>query len=83
MSLGHSGNQRFGNARTRHPQGSSRGSVMATLNGTSVSDAGLRTLLRIESLGEIWLLSTKVTAEGVKEFRKARPKCGVSWVPNP
>ena len=56
---------------------------MATLNGTSVSDTGLRTLTRIETLREIWLPSTKVTAEGVEEFRKARPKCGVAWEPNP
>ena len=37
---------------------------------------------RIESLGEIWLLSAKVTAEGVKDFRKARPQCGVAWEPS-
>ena len=52
------------------------------LQETQISDAGLKQLSGLTTLGEIWLTGSKVTAAGVEAFRKARPECGISWDPN-
>ena len=49
------------------------------LQETQITDAGLKQLSGLTTLGEICLAGSKVTAAGVEAFRKARPQCGIAW----
>jgi hypothetical protein len=55
--------------------------VLAKLNlsATAVTDAGLKDLAAAKNLTELTLTGTNkgVTADGIREFQKALPKCRV------
>jgi len=44
---------------------------------TLVTDEALRELVAMKSLKSLDLRQTRVTAAGMKEFRKARPGCEI------
>jgi len=46
-----------------------------SLNGTPVTDAGLKELTALKRLTSLSLANTKVTEAGVAELRRALPKC--------
>ena len=45
------------------------------LNGTKITDAGLKDLVKLKRLESLWLLGTKITVAGIAEFKKALPNC--------
>jgi hypothetical protein len=47
--------------------------------GIKLTDAGLKDLATIQSLSVLDARGTMVTEEGIKQFRKALPRCAVSW----
>jgi serine/threonine protein kinase len=49
------------------------------LNGTRVTDAGLKHLEGVTSLTLVSLHGTKVTDAGVRALAKARPRCQIEW----
>ena len=44
---------------------------------TAVSNEGLNTLMLMTTLSNIWLIDTRVSADGVSAFRQYRPNCTV------
>jgi hypothetical protein len=48
------------------------------LDGTKVTDEGLKQLKGLKQLESLNLFHTKVTAAGVKELKEALPECGIS-----
>lgn len=50
---------------------------MLELDGTKVTDAGLKGLVPLKGLRDLDLSFTKVTDEGVKELQKSLPKCRI------
>ncbi len=46
---------------------------------TKVDDTAIDTLIAMKQLKSLHLGGSKVTAEGVERFRKARPDCQVTW----
>ncbi len=48
-----------------------------TLEGTSVTDAGLKCLARLHGLHTVDLRNTQVTAEGARRLRLALPNCEI------
>jgi hypothetical protein len=55
----------------------------ALLDGTQVTDHGLKHLSGCKRLKVLTLLDTRVTADGVKQFRAALPDCKVTADPKP
>jgi hypothetical protein len=53
------------------------------LSETPVSDATLRSLARLPGLKTLYLTDTKVTPEGLDQFRKTRAAVFVSWARRP
>lgn len=51
---------------------------LLTLEGTSVTDAGLKYLARLRGLDNIDLRNTRVTAEGAKRLKLALPNCQIT-----
>ncbi len=49
------------------------------LADTSVTDRTLEPLASLPALADLYLDGTRVTAEGVDRFAKARPQCRVHW----
>lgn len=48
-----------------------------TLEGTSVTDAGLKCLAKLRRLQNVDLRNTRVTAEGAKRLKRALPNCNI------
>ena len=53
------------------------------LSYTPVGDATLKSLTKLADLKLLYLTDTKVTPEGLQEFRKAKPAAYVSWARRP
>jgi serine/threonine protein kinase len=49
----------------------------------SVTDLGLKHLSPLPNLGHVMLTGTSVTAAGVADLRKARPRCLIDWSATP
>ena len=49
----------------------------------SVTDLGLKHLSQLPNLGHVMLTGTSVTAVGVADLRKARPRCLIDWSATP
>jgi hypothetical protein len=47
------------------------------LNGTQVTDAGLEHLKGFTELRRLWLYSTRVTDESVRNLQQALPNCKI------
>jgi hypothetical protein len=52
--------------------------IHVSLNGTQISDAGLKELAALQQLQTLWLSGTQVTTNGVAELQKALPKCKIA-----
>ena len=58
--------------------------LVLVLNETNITDEALKNLATCQSLRELKVRKTKVTAEGIRQFKQALPKCIVeSDFPNP
>ncbi|MDX1944431.1 MAG: SUMF1/EgtB/PvdO family nonheme iron enzyme [Pirellulaceae bacterium] len=49
------------------------------LSETPTTDETLKHLVQMKTLKSLWLIKTKVSREGVAEFKRARPDCIVEW----
>ena len=47
------------------------------LDGTKITDAGLKELAKLQKLERLYLNNTKVTRAGAAELQKALPKCRI------
>jgi len=52
--------------------------VAVSLEGTKVTDAGLKELKELKSLRSLYLMHTKVTDAGVKELQAALPRLRIA-----
>ena len=50
------------------------------LEGTDITDEGLKELAKLQNLKELTLNGTKVTMSGVGELRKELPNCDIRWL---
>jgi hypothetical protein len=49
------------------------------LNGTQVTDAGLKFLENMKQLKRLEINGTKVTSEGIDKLQRALPNCLIQW----
>jgi len=52
---------------------------LLVLQGSHISDEGLKHLEGLTSLRRLWLVCPQVTAEGVERLQKALPNCAIEY----